>query len=102
MEPKSTPALVRTIVPMVVGVILSGLASLGLEPNDTTQSLVVAGVTGLLSAAYYVVVFTLESRWPVLGKLLGVANKPKYQGEPKGTSGTGPATATSDTSADRR
>ena len=70
---------IRTVSPIVVGGLISWLATLGLELDAETQSGLVIALTGILQAAYYLIVRLLERRWPKVGVLLGSAKKPAYR-----------------------
>lgn len=78
-DANTTPALVRTIVPMVVCAAAAWLlAVLGLTlPLEPATEF----VTLALSAVYYSVVRWLEARWPDLGLLLGSKKQPVYTDE---------------------
>lgn len=77
MTEQKTPALVRTLVPMIVGALATALLSalgiaLPLEPATEV-------VTVVLSGAYYAVARWAEQRWPGIGKyLLGSSKQPSY------------------------
>ncbi len=71
-------SLIRTYVPIVVGTAISALATRGLEVDPATQASLVAGLTGILIAAYYTAVRALESKYPKIGVLLGSTRKPEY------------------------
>lgn len=74
---EQTPALVRTLVPMIVGAAATWLlATLGVTlPLEPATEL----VTLILSGAYYTVARWLEQRWPFLGAiLLGSSRQPHY------------------------
>lgn len=75
-------SLIRTIVPVIVGAIIAGLARAGLDldPDQLTgvlEALVVGG--------YYTLVRALEARWPALGWFLGLPTQPTYQRPGDGT-----------------
>lgn len=76
MTDDKTPALVRTIVPIVVGALAAWLLqvlgiTLPLEP--ATEA-----VTAILAGLYYAAVRWLEDKFPAAGLLLGSARKPEY------------------------
>lgn len=77
------PAFVRTLVPFVVGPLV---ARLGFDVTDPNTLAVVTAVAGYL---WYVVVHTVELRWPQFGYLLGVAKAPAYSPEPAPSPGPG-------------
>jgi hypothetical protein len=91
-----TPAIVRTVVPMIVGALLSFLATYNVHLDTTTEHALSLGLTGLLGAVYYVVVYALETRWPALGFLLGSNARPTYAGKHRRVVSSDPATATPD------
>ena len=78
-------SLMRTLVPMAAGWVLTVSGVLGVDLDDGT---VVSGVTVILAGAYYVLFRVLEdfahrARTPVLkticGILLGWAKPPTYE-----------------------
>lgn len=72
-------SIVRTAVPIGVGFVLSLLArEWGVVLDDASSQALASGVTALASAAYYVLVRALESRWSGFGWLLGLALPPTY------------------------
>jgi hypothetical protein len=62
-------------VPVAVGFLIAW----GLLPA-TLSDQAVAAFSALLTAAYYLIVRLLESRWPALGWLLGAPKTPTYPG----------------------
>lgn len=71
-------SLIRTLVPVAVGTLLTWLAEHGLDvPADQRGTVSLAGV-GIVATGYYVLVRALEKRWPKLGALLGVPVMPTY------------------------
>lgn len=71
-------SIVRTTVPVIVGIILTALASAGL---DLSEGLVTEVVATVIITAYYAVVRLLETHVaPAWGWLLGVAKVPEYNG----------------------
>lgn len=89
-------ALIRTYVPILIGTVLSFLATSGVKVDDNTHTLLVTGVTGLLIAAYYTVVHSLETRWPVFSLLLGSTARPTYNTAVSTETVPSPAPATQD------
>ena len=72
-------SLVRTYVPILVGSVLSFLAvKYGFAVEPDVQNQLVAGLTGVVIAAYYLLVRLLERKFPQLGVLLGSTQKPVY------------------------
>lgn len=70
------PSFVRTLVPIIVGVIVGQAARIGL---DLDEGLVTAIVTATAGAAYHAAVRWIETRWPKAGVLLGYARAPQYK-----------------------
>lgn len=70
-----TPSIIRTAVPLIVGPLVTWLASKGVDIDGETLTVAVAAVVGFV---YYVGVRLLERRWPALGVLLGSKKKPTY------------------------
>lgn len=72
-------SLIRTVVPMGVGYVLTLLAThWGIVLDAASSQGLTAGVTALLAAVYYVVVRLLEAKIPGIGWLLGLALPPTY------------------------
>lgn len=69
-------SLRRTFVPIIAGVILSALLSLGIEIDPTALTTV---VTGIFSGGYYALFRWLESKYPGASIFLGDRRKPTYQ-----------------------
>lgn len=68
-------ALVRTVVPAVVGLLLAAAAKANIDIDGAAlNGIVDAVVIGL----YYLAVRQLERRWPKFGVLLGVPKQPTY------------------------
>ena len=68
-------SMIRTVVPIVVGLIVALAAKAGF--NVTSASITPVVASGA-AAVYYVAVRMLELRWPRLGLLLGSATQPVY------------------------
>lgn len=74
---EQTPALVRTLVPMIVGALATWLlttlgVALPMEPATEFVTLVLSGL-------YYTAARFLEAKWPGLGRiLLGSSKQPRY------------------------
>lgn len=74
------PSIIRTVVPLVVGVILGQAAriGLGLDPGAVTSI-----VTAVLGAGYYAIVRVLEAQFPAIGRWLlalgFTSKKPVYR-----------------------
>lgn len=72
-------SLIRTYVPILVGLLLTWLASsLHVVIDPSSQAGLVALCVAVLSAGYYTLVRLLERKWPQVGVLLGVPSKPQY------------------------
>lgn len=70
-------SIIRTIVPVIVGTILSWLLTLGIPVDGELRTALAAALTLSLTAIYYVVVRLLETYvTPKLGWLLGLAKSP--------------------------
>lgn len=68
---------IRTIVPIGVASALSWLlVTFGLQLDKASEDGLIVGITGLLIALYYTIARALESKYPKLGVLLGVAKTP--------------------------
>lgn len=72
-------ALVRTIVPLIVGYLLGllALAGIGLPPGSS--QLLELILTTVFTAAYYALVRWLSTRWEWVGWLLGYPTNPTYE-----------------------
>lgn len=75
--PDYIASLIRTIVPMIVGWLVTTLQPLGMDIDTATTA---AFLTMVLGAVYYAVVRALEAKlgekW---GWLLGLARSPEYK-----------------------
>ena len=75
-------SMIRTVVPVGVGAVLSWLAvRAGIVVDEQTKAGLLVAFTGLAVAVYYGVVRALELRWPWFGRLLGSKAAPTYPGE---------------------
>lgn len=63
-------SLVRTYVPIGVGVLVAWLAAKGVVVDADTSAALVLAIGGLASAAYYALARFLELKFPLLGGLL--------------------------------
>lgn len=71
---------IRTIVPIIVGALVSWLITLGIELDADSQTGLVVFLTGLLQAVYYFIARLLEKKYPSIGGfLLGSQSKPVYK-----------------------
>lgn len=79
-KPDLLPSFIRTLVPYIVGAIVSFLATKGVNVPEDQQAEVIATLTVVLGQLYYIVVRWLETRInPRLGILLGKASAPTYK-----------------------
>lgn len=69
-------SLIRTVVPVIVGSLLTWLAGRGIALDGAA---VTPAVTTLIIGVYYAAVRWAEVRWPRAGWLLGVARPPSYR-----------------------
>jgi hypothetical protein len=69
-------SIIRTYVPIIVGGLVSWLLTAGIQLSADTQTGLIVALTGLITAAYYAGVRALETRFPAVGVLLGVAKSP--------------------------
>lgn len=76
MSTPAAPSIVRTLVPVAVGQIVSYFATIGLTiPEDVETSLTV--ILGFaVTTVYYLAIRFLEQKFPKLGALLGWAATP--------------------------
>jgi hypothetical protein len=79
------PSVIRTGVPVLVGVLVSLATSKGVHVSAELESQLVVLVGALAGSLYHWVVRLLEERWPRFGWLLGMARAPRY-GEASGNS----------------
>ncbi|MGW5259707.1 hypothetical protein ACWEQG_01950 [Microbispora sp. NPDC004025] len=73
-------SIIRTVVPVIVGVLLGWAAKVGLDlPEGPVTELVTVAITGV----YYAVGRWLEQRWPAAGRWLLAAGltckQPDYE-----------------------
>nr|PZN23927.1 MAG: hypothetical protein DIU75_04190 [Mycolicibacterium hassiacum] len=74
-------SLIRTYVPLAVGVAVTYLArKLGVVLDEDTSAMASSAAVAVVTAVYYAAARALESRWPTLGVLLGAARAPSYPG----------------------
>lgn len=72
-------SLVRTVVPAVVGLVLSWFATADLQFDaEVTESLTLL-FAAVFTALYYALVRWLSERWPGVGWLLGYPTNPTYE-----------------------
>lgn len=74
------PSIVRTVTPMIVGLLVTLAARAGFEWEPTPE--VTAIVSTLVGALWYAVIRILETRGAAAwGKLLGSTSQPVYVGK---------------------
>jgi len=72
-------SIIRTYVPIGIGLVLTWVASsLRIVIDPSSQAGLVALCVAVLSAGYYFLARLLEKQFPWLGVLLGAAAKPTY------------------------
>lgn len=71
-------ALIRTVVPTLVGAFTAWLASLGLNLDAETSAGLIVALTGIFSGLYYTAVRIAAERYPWLNWLLGYNATPTY------------------------
>lgn len=76
-------AIIRTVVPIIVGWVIAQLARVGLDMPAEVVAETTTNITLLAASLYYIGVAWLERKWAWFGWLLGVARNPVY--EPKHT-----------------
>lgn len=72
---------IRTMVPWLVGLIVSALTGWGIVDTTLQDTFTVAldlVVSTIITGVYYVGVRFLEERWPTFGILLGWKAAPRY------------------------
>ena len=68
-------SLIRTVVPVVVGLVVSGATRVGFEIDPAAVG---AWLDGLFIAGYYTLVRAAEHRLPWVGWFLGLPAEPSY------------------------
>jgi hypothetical protein len=86
------PSLIRTYVPIGVGLALSWLSIhfSGVHVDPQTSLWLTGVLTALLTAGYYTLVRALEIKFPALSILLGHTAKPVYLPKTKPSSKASP------------
>ena len=72
------PAVVRTVVPMLVTLLTSWLARNNIVVDGESQAALVGLISLLVGTGYYTLARELERRWPGAGWLLGSPHAPVY------------------------
>lgn len=73
------PSVIRTGVPVVVGVGVSFAAAKGIHISPETEAQVVVLIGAAAASTYHWLVRLLEEHWPRFGWMLGVARAPDYR-----------------------
>jgi hypothetical protein len=71
-------AVIRSLVPIVVGWIVGLLAAINTRVEPEIQTALILSVSTLAASLYYVTVAWLERKYAWFGWLLGIARKPVY------------------------
>jgi nicotinamide riboside transporter PnuC len=71
-------AIIRTVVPMIVGWAVALLASINIPLPDDVVVGVTLSIATLAGSLYYIAVAWLARKWKWFGWLLGVARNPVY------------------------
>ena len=69
-------SLIRTYVPMVVALLVGWLTSLGVDITDQQKAALVAGISTVAGALYYLLARLLEKQFPWATVLLGSSVQP--------------------------
>jgi hypothetical protein len=69
-------SLIRTIVPIAVGSVISWLALISLDIDAAGQAGLSTFLTAILTGGYYALVRLVETKVPQVGWLLGLAKSP--------------------------
>lgn len=78
----NVPAIVRTVVPIVVGAVISWLITRGFDLSAYENS-INAWLVVVVTSLYYALFKWLESKWPVFGWFLGLAKAQPVYVNPK-------------------
>ena len=71
-------AIIRTIIPVIVGYLATWLIGLGVNLDQAVWDGFSNQLVLILSGVYYAAVASLEAKWPWFGWLLGLARRPAY------------------------
>lgn len=71
-------AIIRTIIPVIVGYLATWLIGLGVNLDQTVWDGFSNQLVLILSGVYYAAVAWAETHWPWVGWLLGLARRPAY------------------------
>lgn len=71
-------SIVRTIVPIIAGAIITFFTSKGFTFDDSFALNLYMVLQAIVTGVYYICVRVLEARFPQIGLLLGSTRKPEY------------------------
>jgi hypothetical protein len=74
----TAPGVVRTVVPLAVGGIVSGALALGVDLGPDAETVLAPAVALLVGGFYYWAVRKIAKRFPWVEHLLGVARVPVF------------------------
>lgn len=75
-------SVVRTVVPILVGAVISFLVRNGIDVSWLNEGEVSAWLTPVAIATYYGIVRAAEKKYPLAGWFLGLAKQPGYSDAP--------------------
>jgi hypothetical protein len=84
-------SVIRTFVPVVVGLIISAVTLAGVEIDDELRGSLLILIDGVFVGLYYTLIRWLEGKFPAFGWFLGLPAEPHYTNiftAKKGSSGT--------------
>ncbi|MEB0200565.1 hypothetical protein QN354_02195 [Cryobacterium sp. 5I3] len=76
-------AVIRSLIPIVVGWIVGLLVSLNVHVDPSITDGLILSASALAASLYYIGVAWLERQFPWFGWLLGVARNPVYASAPR-------------------
>lgn len=76
---ETTPAVVRTVVPLAVAGLTAVLTALGADVDPGIEAILAPTVGLVVGAVYYWIVRLLAKRWPWTERLLLSAKVPTYR-----------------------
>lgn len=72
------PSLIRTVVPYLVGWLVTFLASKGIDVDESAKADLAMLATMVFGTAYYTIIRVIEKNHPKAGWLLGSPHAPVY------------------------
>ena len=69
-------SFLRTVVPAIVGAIITELVKLGLTVDPEFEGLLTGGLFATFTGLYYLIVRVIEMKFPIFGVLIGWAKSP--------------------------